>query len=89
MRLEADNRQFETNGLITRHIEELTIEVNGKSNVDRKSLEDLHLTRDNLESERDDHKAEIYSYCRNIRDAADRYQGDISKQEVLLMQFAE
>lgn len=46
LRVEADNVQIQSNGLVARHIEELTIDVNGKSNVDRKPLENLHQTRD-------------------------------------------
>lgn len=75
--------------MVARHIEELTIDVNGKSNVDRKPLDELRETRDTLDADRVVKSENMYRNCRDIRDTADFMQGKISEYEVLLLAFAD
>jgi hypothetical protein len=89
LRVEADRVQIQSNGMVARHIEELSIDVNGKSNVDRKVVESMRETRDAREAERVSKSELMYTNCRDIRDEADIIQGKISEFEVLLLAFAD
>ena len=75
--------------MVARHIQELSIEVNRKSNVDRKLVDSSRETRDAREAERVSKSELMYTNCRDIRDEADIIQGKISEFEVLLLAFAD
>lgn len=57
--------------MVARHIEELSIDVNSKSNVDRKVVDTFRETRDAREAERVSKSELMYTNCRDIRDEAD------------------
>lgn len=89
VRVEADRVQIQANGLVARHIEELKIDVNGKSNVDRSVLDSLKISRDTKDGERYTKSEAMGNNCKDIRSSADYMQGKISEYEVLLLAYAE
>lgn len=89
VRVEADRVQIQANGLVARHVEELKIDVNGKSNVDRSVLDSLKNSRDTKDGERYTKSEAMNNNCRDIRSSADYLQGKISEYEVLLLAYAE
>ncbi len=89
VRVEADRVQIQANGLVARHVEELKIDVNGKSNVDRSVLDSLKNSRDTKDGERYTKSEAMNNNCKDIRSSADYLQGKISEYEVLLLAYAE
>lgn len=89
LRTEADKECVQSNGMVAKHVEELTIDINGKSSVDRSDLVELKQSRDALDAEYTSKSEQSLSNCRHIRDSADYMQGKISEYEVLLMDFAD
>ena len=89
VRVEADKVQIQANGLVARHIEELNIDVNGKSNVDRSVFDSLKNSRDTKDGERYTKSEAMQNNCKDIRSSADFMQGKISEFEVLLLAYAE
>lgn len=89
VRVEADRVQIQANGLVARHVEELKIDVNGKSNVDRSVLDSLKNSRDTKDGERYTKSEALNNNCKDIRSSADYLQGKISEYEVLLLAYAE
>jgi hypothetical protein len=74
---------------VARHIEELTIDVNGKNTVDRSELDSLRQKRDAVENDHASKSEFMYTSCRDIRETADFIQGKVSEFEVLLLAFAD
>ena len=89
LRVQADEQQLQSNNLVAKHIEELTIDVNGKSENDKTELDALRQARDVAEADRGAKSEFIYTSCRDIRDTADFIQGKVSEFEVLLLAFAD
>lgn len=71
VRVEADKVQIQANGLVARHIEELNIDVNGKSNVDRSVFDSLKNSRDTKDGERYTKSEAMQNNCKDIRSSAD------------------
>ena len=89
LRLKADQAQTTANGLVVHHVEELTIDLNRQSNVDRAPLAEAKNKRTELQGHALGTEESVKYQVSHIRSEADFLQGKVSEYEALLLSYAE
>ena len=89
VRAKADEVQQQANGLVAHHVEDLTIDLNQQSNVDREPLYASKKQRIELQTANGVKQDTVRYTVNDIRSQADFLQGKISEYEILLMNYAD
>ena len=89
LRIEASNAQIQSNGLCVGHVEELSIDLNRQSNVDKQPLSNARVKRAELQSHVSTTDESVRYQVNHIRSEADFLQGKVSEYEALLLSYAD
>ena len=89
LRNKADSVEIEANGLVVKNVENLTIDLNRGTNVDKQPLLDAKKEKLVLQGQVQVKQEDIKYQVTNIRNAADQIQGKVSEYEALLLSYAE
>lgn len=89
LRVKADQVQMQSNGLILNNVEELSIDLNRQSNVDKQPLNELRVKRAELKGQCANTDESVSYQVGHIRSEADFLQGKVSEYEALLLSYAD
>ena len=81
--------QMQSNGLIVRNVEELSIDLNRVSNVDKQALHDNRKLKAELRGQCISADEIVSHQANHIRSEADFLQGKVSEYETLLLSYAD
>ena len=92
LRVQADTAQMNLNGPngpVLRNVEELSIDLNKMSNVDKQPLHELRVNKAELRGQNINADEIVGHQANHIRSEADFLQGKISEYETLLLSYAD
>ena len=89
LRIKADQVQTTANGLIVNNVEELSIDLNRQSNVDKQPLANLKVKKAELLGQCSSTEESVRYQVGHIRSEADFLQGKVSEYEALLLSYAD
>lgn len=89
LRVKADQAQIEVNGLTVHNVEELSIDLNRQSNVDKQPLMNAKAKKAELEASQVTTEESVRYQVNHIRSEADFLQGKVSEYEALLLSYAD
>ena len=89
LRVKAEQVQMQSNGLVAHHVEELTIDLNRQSNVDKQPLVDAKVKKAEILGHFSNTEESVRYQVNHIRSEADFLQGKVSEYEALLLSYAD
>ena len=92
LRVQADTAQMNLNGPngpVLSNVEELSIDLNKMSNVDKQPLHELRVNKAELRGQNINADEIVGHQANHIRSEADFLQGKISEYETLLLSYAD
>lgn len=89
LRMEAGMASIQSNGLCVGNVEELSIDLNRQSNVDKQPLSHARVKRAELQSHATTTEESVRYQVNHIRSEADFLQGKVSEYEALLLSYAD
>ena len=89
LRVKADQVQMQSNGLILNNVEELAIDLNRQSNVDKQPLAEAKVKKAELVGQSSNTEESVRYQVGHIRSEADFLQGKVSEYEALLLSYAD
>ena len=89
LRIKADQVQTTANGLVVNNVEELSIDLNRQSNVEKQPLAELKVKKAEITGQCQSTDESVRYQVGHIRSEADFLQGKVSEYEALLLSYAD